>query len=284
MSQNPALWFLIHHTQNRKELKIEELEAEFGNHVGYALWWKTQEFFAEDKYRGVVSMDSIKAMARSLNDTTNNIVNFISKCVELNMIRIEQDSYVIDDIAERWEECVNTREKQRKGGLKSQEVQREKRESKSKPTGGGKSEPQEQAAPPAESEPKPKKEKKKPEPEPDVELTTEGMALRSDVIAYTYDLDLNEDLIEMTNKEWNRIAERHGDDAELRCRFYYEWKASKLVNGKRFKNLDFHTINTASWINDKVYLSRRHNGKSNKQLTGAPLEPGTGRAALLHGD
>lgn len=210
------------------------------------------------------------------NDRTTEpqrVLDFFEDVVACGYFTRNNGSYQCPDVLSRYEEKMQisiTNSKNREG--------------KSKPTGGGKSEPQEQAAPPAESEPKPKKEKKKPEPEPDVELTTEGMALRSDVIAYTYDLDFNEDLIEMTNKEWNRIAERHGDDAELRCRFYYEWKASKIVNGKRFKNLDFHTINTASWINDKVYLSRRHNGKSNKQLTGAPLEPGTGRAALLHGD
>ena len=119
-------WYFRHDFKAKSDSKVLDLEVEFGEHVGYALWFKLLECMGESG--GKLPISKINVYSLALRISKSQLHKFIDYCVEIGLLCLESDCYVnkrftieCERISQR-SESASANAKQRWEGHKSVEL------------------------------------------------------------------------------------------------------------------------------------------------------------------
>jgi hypothetical protein len=237
--------YFKHHTDARKHRKIMLLEKKFGDHVGYALYFKTLELMTEYPEIGLPDNEiDIENAAFFLNTNATQYAEFIKYCLSIQIFVNKDKTITAEMLVENMQKIKKT----------SENISRARKEIEQKKT--------ELSQNPPKILPE-KKPKVKPVIE-DVEPNPEVLAIRkqAESIIERY-LESPEGIVSnkvcnLTNKHiTNLIKEYSYPKLSVMIRAFYEWKCKT-----RKKRKDDFACIKEDWVEEKVadYI-KRNNGQ-----------------------
>ena len=180
-------WYFRHDYSARNDRKITELEMEFGENIGYAMWFKLLEIMGE--MGGSLPKEKMKVVAYALRVPLDVLTQFIRICVRIELLEENGNEYVNARFAE---ECARITETSRK----AKEAARIKWEK--------------------ERVLKPKKDTPTPESE-EVDYMIES--IEKEIGAHP--------ISNLSNAEKAKLKVKYGDALPKALRAFYIWKVSK---------------------------------------------------------
>lgn len=229
-SNGKSVYWFEHRSQSRNDVKILQLDEYLGEHIGYALFFKALELFAElpEPFLDKNSILHRKAMGLCQSEYKN----FIDCAISSGLFDVADDGRVYSPGFIEWQRRRKiNQDNGSKGGMATQAKLKANDQAKPQATAKAK-------------EPKPVV-KQSPTPESD-QITR----LRSYAKAIFDELGSSKNKPELTTEQYQKLIDKWGfDKLVVLQRIYYEWKASLA---KKHTHTDFGTLNKKCWVHEKA--------------------------------
>ena len=102
-------WYFRHDYSARNDRKIIELEMEFGENIGYAMWFKLLEIMGE--MGGSLPKEKMKVVAYALRVPLDVLLQFVRICVRIGLLTDNDDEYMNERFAKECAKIKDTSEK-----------------------------------------------------------------------------------------------------------------------------------------------------------------------------
>jgi len=102
-------WYFRHDYSARNDRKITELEMEFGENIGYAMWFKLLEIMGE--MGGSLPKEKMKVVAYALRVPLDELLQFVRICVRIGLLTDNDDEYINERFAKECAKIKDTSEK-----------------------------------------------------------------------------------------------------------------------------------------------------------------------------
>jgi hypothetical protein len=248
-------WYFRHDYKARNDVKIIELEIEFGHHVGYSLWFRLLETMGESG--GKLSKAKLKLYAHMIGIDFEELDKFVKFCVGIGLLQ-EEDGFVFNlRFSTEYEKIKATSEKN--------SINAKERWSLS----GGNANAE------ANAKPKPKPDivknpvkTPKKEPVPDSPDTDEITAVRDEITAMlqhaenTTGVKPGNKKSTLSNREIETLIEKFGLSTLLvMVDVFYLWK----LTSKRIVSSDYLSM-LQSWVQERAEKQINGNGNCKQQI------------------
>jgi hypothetical protein len=221
-------WYFRHDYKAKSDSKILELEIEFGEHVGYALWFKLLECMGESN--GILPTSKIAVAAFSMRIDKDTMQSFLDYCVKIGLLYIESDCY------------LNLRFKSQCEGIS----ERSKKASESAKARWEKQ---------PEQKPKPiKSAKEKKEKQQEITLTPaqaeEIQRLRGYVANIQSEMESKRKYVQITDAQYLKLIASYGDRLPEAQKLFFTWyfEKDKMPNVIPYRVL----VKENSWVREKL--------------------------------
>lgn len=255
------LVFYRHWISGRNDSKIAMLDNEFGDHIGYAMYFKLLEVMTELQIAWVTDDDKAKRLyARMMGIESGYFEQFLEKCVEFGLLKPVEcpdgvTRYESDKLNEFMAETFKNRLKARESSL----IAKAKREASA-----------------AKDKPPPKKPKPKKDPAPEIPPETKKQI--AELRGYVQNMideypDSKNGKNDLTDAQYVRLLDKYGRDKLVEMqKVFFEWK---LAKSEKVKTTDYGTlIRDTGWVSTQA----DENINANKSLAqDEPLKPGEWR-------
>ena len=84
-------WYFRHDYAAKADQKIMELEMEFGQHVGYSMWFRLLEAMGEAG--GTMPKKKLKLYAITMQVECEFLMRFITYCIEIGLLKETDECY-----------------------------------------------------------------------------------------------------------------------------------------------------------------------------------------------
>jgi len=224
-------WYFKHDYSAKADQKVMELEMEFGQHIGYSMWFRLLEAMGEAG--GTMPKKKLKLYAITMQVEYSVLCEFIKFCITIGLITETEECYFNDRFVQEYGKIRHVSEQNSKNA--------NSRWDKEPDAVAGADAPAKQ--PQKQTQPKPKA---KPAPVPESE---EIQRLRGYVAAIFADYPCAKNKPLITTDEYQKLIDKHGfDKLVVMQRIYYEWKA-KL--SKKHNYTDYGTM-LNGWVLERA--------------------------------
>lgn len=223
-------WYFKHDYSAKADQRVIELEMEFGQHIGYSMWFRLLEAMGEAG--GTMPKKKLKLYAITMQVEYGFLCEFIKFCISIGLITETEECYYNERFVEEYGKIRHVSEQNSKNANSRWDKEKEPNAVADAPA----EQPQKQAQ---------AKPKAKPEPVPESE---EIQRLREYVAAIIADFpDGKNSKNELTTEQYQKLIDKYGySKLVVMQRIYFEWKVSRK---EKTKTTDFGTLNKGDgWV------------------------------------
>jgi len=247
-------WYFRHDYSAKNDQKVIELEIEFGQHVGYSMWFRLLEAMGEAG--GLMPKSKVPLYAITMRVDEALLRRFIGFCIEISLLDDDGNAYTNRRFSAEYNKIKNVSEKAaysascRKTKDKTNEVANDDPDQAS------------------DQEPKPKKPKTRQTKGKSDPESEEIVRLRGFAKAIYDDAKCTINLPMITTEEYQELLDRHGyDKLVVMQRKLFEWK---VLLKDRDKHSDFRRLlNPKAWLlpeSDKLQSNGRDSLMTNGEF------------------
>ena len=223
-------WYFKHDYSAKSDQKVIELEIEFGQHIGYAMWFKLLEAMGEAG--GMMPKEKLKLYAITMQVEYGFLCDFIKFCITIGLITETEECYFNERFINEYGKIKHVSETNAKNANRRWDKDNEPDATANAPAIQPQKQPQ-------------TKPKSKPEP---VSESEDIQRLRGYVAAIIADFpDSKNNKNELTSDQYQKLIDKYGySKLVVMQRIYFEWKVSRK---EKTKTTDFGTLNKVDgWV------------------------------------
>jgi len=227
-------WYFKHDYSAKADQKVMELEMEFGQHIGYSMWFRLLEAMGEAG--GTMPKKKLKLYAITMQVEYSVLCEFIKFCITIGLITETEECYFNDRFVQEYGKIRHVSEQNSKNANSRWDKEPDAVAGADAPA----KQPQKQTQIQLQAKPKPK-----PEPAPESE---DIQRLRGYVAAIIADFpDSKNSKNELTADQYQKLIDKYGySKLVVMQRIYFEWKVSRK---EKTKTTDFGTLNKGDgWV------------------------------------